>query len=309
MKRLVYLQDLSPWGKIFLLSALIILSALVTAFSGLLIGRLIFGVNLESVALLLTHPDTPATIAFMKFYQLINQFGFFIIPVAVFAFLISPSPSNYLTLDKKPQALALLIAALVIYSILPFNNYLTGMNLNIKFPDSLHFLEEWMKGKEQQAGQLTEVFLKTRSLTGLWVNLLVVALIPAIGEELLFRATGINLLKELTGNVHVAVIVTSFFFAFFHFQFFSFLPRFVLGLLLGYFFVISRSIWIPIFAHFINNASSVIIFYLYYNGSIKVSMNDFGATSNPVYIIGSLLITLWLMVILYRKVGVERYGL
>lgn len=309
MKRLVYLQDLSPWGKIFLLSAIIILSALVTAFSGLLIGRLIFGVDLKSVALLLAHPDTQAAIAFMKFYQLINQFGFFIIPVAVFAFLISSSPSNYLTLDKKPQLLALFIAALVIYSILPFNHYLTELNLNIKIPGSLHFLEEWMKDKERQAEQLTETFLKTRTLTGLSVNLLVVALIPAIGEELLFRVTGINLLKKLTGNVHAAVIITSFFFAFFHFQFFSFFPRFLLGILLGYLFVISRSIWIPIFAHFVNNASSVIIFYLYYNGSIKVSMEDFGATPNPVYIIGSLLITVWLMVILYRKEGVERFGL
>ncbi|NOX87021.1 MAG: CPBP family intramembrane metalloprotease [Chlorobi bacterium] len=309
MKHFGFLQNLSPWGKIFLLTALIMMSALLTAFGGLLIGKLVFGVSLESVAAMLSNPVTPRAIAYMKFYQLINQLGFFIIPVFLFTFLISPSPSGYLTLNRSPGGIALLISALVIYSVLPFNHFLTELNMDFKFPGFLHSVEEWMKAKEIQAGKITETILKTRTYSGLAVNLVVVALIPAFGEELLFRATGINLLKELTKNVHWAIIISSFVFAFLHFQFLSFLPRFLLGMLLGYLFVITKNIWIPVFAHFVNNASSIIIFYLYYNGSIEISMDDFGATQNTVYIIGSLLITLWLMFMLYHKEGANRTGL
>jgi len=309
MKRFVYLQQISPWGKVLILISLIILTALFTAFGSLLIVKVIFGIDIKSVATLLVHPETTKEIAFMKGYQLINQFGFFIFPVIVFSFLISPNPTGYFKLDRKPQLLSLLIGAMVIYTILPFNNYLTELNLQLKFPGFLHPVEIWMKVKEMQAGELTDIFLKTSTISGLMINLLVIALVPAIGEELLFRATGINLIKELTRNVHVAVLVTAFLFAFLHFQFLSFLPRFLLGLLLGYLYVISQSLWVPIFAHFVNNASSVIIYYLHYNGSIKISMDNFGATSNSVYIIGSFLITLWLMFILYRQEGANRFSL
>ena len=309
MNHFGFLQNLSPWGKVFLLAALFMMSGLLTAFGGLLIGKLIFGGSLKSVAVLLNNTSTPSAIAFMKFYQMLNQFGFFIIPVFIFAFLVSPSPSDYLTFTKSPGGIALLISALVIYSSLPFNHFLTELNGDLKFPGFLDSAGRWMKEKELQADQLTETILKTRSLWGLSVNLVVVALIPAFGEELLFRAAGIKLLKELTKNVHWAIIISSFIFAFFHFQFLSFLPRFTLGLVLGYLFVITGSIWAPVFAHFVNNASSVIIFYLYYNGTIGIPMKDFGATQNTVYIIGSLLITIWLMFMLYHREGVDRTGL
>jgi len=309
MKHFGFLQNLSPWGKVFLLTVIFMMSALFTAFGGLLIGKLIFGGSLNSVAGLLSGPDTPEAIAFMKFYQMLNQFGFFIFPVFLFTFLISPSPSGYLTFNKSPGGIALLISALVIYTVLPFNHFLSELNMDLKFSGFLESVGRWMNDKEIEAEKLTETILKTRTLGGLAVNLVVVALIPAFGEELLFRVTGINLLKELTRNVHWAIIISSFIFAFFHFQFLSFLPRFILGLLLGYLFVITGNLWAPVFAHFVNNASSVIIFYLYYNGTIDISMEDFGATQNTVYIIGSLLITLWLMFMLYHKEGAGRTGL
>ncbi len=309
MKQFGFLQNLSPWGKVFLLTTLVMMSALLTAFGGLLIGKLVFDMSLKSVATMMSNPDTSEALAFMKFYQMINQFGFFIIPVFLFTFLISPSPSGYLTLNKSPHGIALLISALVFYSILPFNHFLTEWNMSFKFPGFLHSAGEWMQSKETQGEKITETILKTKTLWGLAVNLVLVALIPAFGEELLFRVTGIKLLKELTKNVHWAIIISSFVFAFLHFQFLSFLPRFLLGMLLGYLFVITKSIWIPVFGHFVNNASSVIIFYLYYNDHIEISMEDFGATQNTVYIIGSLLITLWLMFMLYHKEGADRTGL
>jgi len=225
------------------------------------------------------------------------------LPVLFYSFFVSASPGSYLRLDKKPTALSLLVVGLVVYAILPFLNYLADLNQQIVLPDLFSGIEQWMKAKELQATHLTKIFLRTETIFGLSMNLFIVALIPAIGEELLFRGVLLRLTKEMTKSTHLAVIITALLFSAIHLQFYGFFPRFLLGLILGYSFVFSQNLWVPIFLHFVNNASSVIIFYMHYNGYIKISMENFGASPNPVYIIGSLLATIWLMIILYQKEG------
>lgn len=298
MKRLVYLENLSPWGKLVLLLGLIIVTSLITAFTGLLAGKWYFDVDLATLSDILSNPQTPAHIAYLKFYQLVNQIGVFIVPVVIYSLLVSSNISGYLSLNKAPKLLGLLVSGLVIYTLLPFNQYLLELNQDMNFPKILSGIEEWMRSSEAQAENLTEAFLKTSSISVLMVNLLIVAIVPAIGEEWLFRGVLLKLFKQITGNYNWAVLITAFLFASLHLQFMSFLPRFVLGILLGYLFVITRNLWVPIFAHFVNNASSVIIYYLHFNGKIKISVEEFGSSANVVYIIGSLLITIWLMFIL-----------
>ena len=298
---MVYFENMSAWGKLFLLLGLIILSSLFSAFAGLLIGKLYFGIGLNDLPAYIANPQTTEAIAFVKFYQLINQFGAFIVPVIFYSFLVSADVRGYLYLDRKPGLMSLLISGLVIFTILPFNHYLLEFNQNINFPEMLSGIENWMTDYEAKAKILTESILRTDSIGVLMINLIIVALIPALGEEWLFRGVLLKLFKQITGNFHWAVLITAFLFAALHLQFISFLPRFLLGIMLGYMFVLTRNLWVPIFAHFINNASSVIIFYLHYNNKIKVSLENFGASTNIVYVIGSLLISIWLMFILFGR--------
>lgn len=303
MKRIVYLENTSPFGKLLLLLGLILIFSVLTALSGLLIGKLYLGISITELASLISNPETAEVIGFIKFYQLLNQIGIFILPVAAYSLFISTSPGNYLKLDGKPTALSLLIAGLMVYTILPFLNYVAELNQEIILPEAFWSIEQWMKAKELQAAELTRVFLRTETIGGLSINLFIVALIPAIGEELLFRGVLLRLIKELTNSVHLAVVISALLFSAIHLQFYGFFPRFLLGLILGYSFVFTQNLWVPIFLHFINNASSVIIYYLHYNGFIKISMENFGASPNPVFIIGSLLATIWLMIFLYQKEG------
>ncbi len=303
MKRIAYLENTSAFGKLLLLFGLVLIFSILTVLSGLLIGKLYLGVSLAELASLISNPETDESIGFIKFYQLLNQIGIFILPVAAYSLFVSTSPDNYLKLDRKPTALSFLIAGLVVYAILPFLNYVAELNQNIVLPEAFWGIEQWMKAKELQAAELTKVFLRTETIGGLSLNLFIVALIPAIGEELLFRGVLLRLLKEMTNSVHLAVIISALLFSAIHLQFYGFFPRFLLGLILGYSFVFTQNLWVPIFLHFINNASSVIIYYLHYNGFIKINMENFGASPNPVFIIGSLLATIWLMIILYQKEG------
>ena len=123
------------------------------------------------------------------------------------------------------------------------------------------------------------------------INLLVIALIPAIGEELTFRGVLQQALVRGTKNVHVAIILSAAIFSFIHFQFYGFLPRMFLGILLGYLFYYSGSIWTSILMHFVNNGTVVVLAYLDYKGVVDVDFEHFGSTSSIPLMILSLLLT------------------
>lgn len=301
MKRTAFFGSLTPFGKLLLLICIILMFAIIFALAGLVAGMLIFNAPLNEISNFISNPNTPKAVSFLKFYQVINQIGVFILPALFFSFLISNSSFEYLSLNKVPRLINIFVGGLIIYTILPFNSYLDELNRNMNLPDFLSGMEGWMKEKEDQARKLTEIFLNTHSITGLSVNILIVALMPAIGEELLFRGVFLKLFNGIFKNVHVAILLSAVIFSAIHFQFYGFIPRLMLGIVLGYLFVFTGNLWVPVFVHFLNNASSAIIYYLHHNGHIEISMEDFGTSSNTAYIIGSLLITIWLMMIVYQK--------
>ena len=98
------------------------------------------------------------------------------------------------------------------------------------------------------------------------------AILPAIGEELLFRGVFQRLLTEWTRNIHWGIILAALLFSFFHFEFYGFLPRFLLGVFFGYLFVWTSSIWVPILAHFTNNF--IIVVYSFYQATGNRSITD-----------------------------------
>ena len=115
---------------------------------------------------------------------------------------------------------------------------------------------------EENAKLLTERFLKMDKIGDLLFNLFLIAIIPAIGEEMFFRRVIQKKLKNILRNPHIAILITSFIFSAIHMQFFGFLPRFFLGMVLGYLFYYSGNLLMPIIAHFTNNALAILLMYL-----------------------------------------------
>jgi len=308
MKRLVFFPDTKPAIKLFWLLFLVVLSALIFSVLGLVAGKLLFHRNLSSLVAMLSQPESETAKSFLYIFQLINQIGVFILPPLLFAYLFSTNSGRYLKISLMPSLKVLLLAGISIYTILPFINWLTEINAHMTFPAALAGIGDWMKAKEEQADMLTQIFLSVKSPGGMVLNLLVIALIPAVGEELLFRGLLQRLLGEWTRNVHAGVILTAFIFSAIHLQFFGFLPRFLLGLMLGYLLEITQSLWVPVFAHFVNNATLVILFYLHYNGFITIKMEDFGSSHNYFVIVFSLLVTVGLFYGMKRVSAVDSGG-
>lgn len=293
------LQQFPVYLKLIFLLLIVLVSLLFTMLLGLLAALPLFGPEVLSDLLDLSGMAVEENIPLQRYLQIVSQIGTFIIPALLFALLVHRRVGNYLALDRKPRITTIILSTLLVLFILPFINWLMVWNESIRLPEFLSGVEEWMRNSEDQAMRLTEAFLSDTSPGGFTLNLIMIGLLAALGEELLFRGVLIRLFREWLGNYHLAIWFAAILFSAFHFQFYGFMPRLVLGLVLGYMFVWSGSLWIPVIAHLINNAAAVVISYLYNQGAIQTDVGSFGSSQSTAVIIFSLVATIILLGLIY----------
>ena len=171
----------------------------------------------------------------------------------------------------------------------------------MELPAFLKSIEDAMRAAEDRAALITEAFLKMNNISDLLINLIVVAVLPAIGEELLFRGVLQRLLGEWSKNIHAGIWISAFVFSAMHAQFYGFVPRMLLGALFGYLLVWSGSLWLPILAHFINNGSAVLFTYLFAKGTIQTNPDELGSSGSDLYLVITSIVVCSLMIYqLYR---------
>ena len=231
----------------------------------------------------------------LKVGQAISSALMFIAPPLILYAITRSQPMRAIGFRKYNTAWMLLIGVALMFISLPLTNLLTSWNEKMNLGATFESLEAMLKQMEEAAGDLTERMLQVDSIWGLLGNLLVIALIPAVGEELTFRGVVQQALTKRCKNVHVAVFLSAFIFSFIHFQFYGFLPRMFLGFILGYLFYYSGSIWTSILMHFVNNGAAVVVAYLDYKGLANVDWEHFGSTTNSVVLIASLVLTVGLI--------------
>ncbi|MBM3404177.1 MAG: CPBP family intramembrane metalloprotease [Bacteroidetes bacterium] len=292
------LQTLSPLGKLLFAVIIIMVSLVVVSLLGMAAGMLVFDIRLADLPARLSDYANPDNAVFLKSMQVVQAIGTFILPPLLLALFFSPRVSTYLGLSVKPRLIGIVVSIVVVFVSLPFINWLIDLNENMTLPASLSKVEAWMRMMEDQGLQLTEGFLNIQSFGGLMGNLLVMALLPAIGEELLFRGLFIRLFKDWLKNPHVAILLAAIIFSAFHMQFYGFVPRMVLGVIFGYLFVYTGSLWAPVIAHFINNAAAVVIDFTTRKQITAVQYEEFGKMEQWYWIALSFVASLLLIVYL-----------
>jgi hypothetical protein len=184
---------------------------------------------------------------------------------------------------------------------LPVLEFSVQLNQKMALPGSLKWIEDWMKMKEEEMKVLTERLLSMKTATDLAVNLLMIAILPAIGEELFFRGGVQTAFWRWFKNHHVAIWVTAILFSSIHLQFYGFLPRMLLGAGFGYLYVWSRSIWIPVLAHFINNGLVVVVAWIYQKQGKPIDdVETIAPTQWYVYLVSAFL-TIGLLWFVYKQ--------
>ena len=182
----------------------------------------------------------------------------------------------------------------------PMMELVSRWNMDMKLPAFLEKTEIWMRSQEDQMKELTVKLVMVDSIGMLMLNIVVMAVIPAIVEEYYFRGALQNILGRLFKNIDVAIWVTAIIFSAIHVQFYGFFPRMLLGLIFGYAFLWSKNIWVPIFAHFLNNASVTIIAFVYTkNGKTYEDLQNADPYTIPFYI-SSIIISIAIAFYFYK---------
>ena len=223
-----------------------------------------FAVLGSMIWILITHGNL-VDIGSLKLMQLIQSIGIFVLPPFVLAYLCSNNTTEFLHFDRQINLLVILFVVLFMILIVPFINLLGDLNQRLVLPKALAGLESMMKAYESQATQLTEKLLNVHNLPALFFNIFLIAIIPALGEELFFRGAIQGVLQQKI-NAKAAIWITAIVFSAIHFQFYGFVPRMLLGAFLGYLLVWSGNLWLSIAAHFTNNVLAIIFYYMKTNG-------------------------------------------
>ncbi|MEL5994471.1 CPBP family intramembrane glutamic endopeptidase [Hymenobacter segetis] len=194
----------------------------------------------------------------------------------------------------------LLVVAVLIIVTLPFMSTIIAWNAGAHFPAQMHEFEVWARASEDRAAVLTKFLTKFNTPERFWLGVLVIGLVPAVAEELVFRGViQKNLVRWF--SPHVGVWLGAAIFSAIHFQFFGFVPRFVLGLVLGYLYLWSGNILVSMTAHFTQNAFQLFILYLAQRGQFGWGFDPDSTDALPwLLVIPSALLSAGLLYVLHR---------
>lgn len=237
---------------------------------------------------------------------LLQNLLLFILPSLLTVFLISKRPFTYLWLNNF-GSIRYYIFALIVYIVsLPAMNWLVEWNNSIHLPSSLQTLETVLRALENSAQEITNYILQNTTIGELSIMVLLVGVLTGVGEEFFFRGTLQSILCRKPMNYHIAIFISAFIFSAFHFQFFGFIPRLLMGMFFGYLLLWGKSLWIPIFAHALNN--SFYIINEYYTNATHQSQNfssTIGTSVNMQWIAAISLIATIVLLIFHKRICKE----
>ena len=244
----------------------------------------------------------PSLLTFLRGMLVVQFFALYIIPVFLFARFCDPKPTQYLGLTSaKPLYIILGVAALIV--ALPFVDWTGTINQNL-IPETTT-IGKWMKASEESAAKQIGFMLKRNTVQDLFLNLVLVAVFAGIGEELLFRGVLQRLFIKLFKNPWAGILVTAFIFSAIHLQFYGFIPRFILGILLGLIYWYSGSLWPAIIAHFAYDAFAVVM--IWFNPALADQESVTVSLGNKSILAAISLALIIGIVILMKKISTNSY--
>lgn len=230
----------------------------------------------------------------LKFMQFIQVFFSFVIPAHLFA--KQESGNNvveYFQLNFT-KTKHFLFGVLLIFAVSPLVSFLSIINQEITFPTFLSSIEHYFRNQQIQSEKFATLFLRDNIGVDLLINLFVVGFLAAISEELFFRGVLQNILLQRIKNIHITVFVCSLLFSALHQEFYALIPRLLLGMLLGYAYLYSKSLWVPIVIHFVNNSTAVLLDSFY-----KQKLISFNPNNNEYFGTIGLIISLIATIVLF----------
>jgi len=240
---------------------------------------MIFGIDYSSLESILQHPlvsNRPILWSMM----LVNSVAIFLIPPLIYSYFYSDSTFGFLKLKTAPTKTHIFLTIGIMVCAIPFINFLSEFNTLVL--DAMLGEDNALKLLEKSAEKKLDSIFNDLSFGGLLMNILVVAIMPAISEELSFRGALQQSLVRWTKKQHLSIIFTGLIFSAAHSQFYGFIPRAFLGIMFGYMVMWSGSLWIPIIAHFVNNGITAVTLFAIDQNFLPQSSQNIGGESDSL---------------------------
>ncbi|MFV0391389.1 MAG: lysostaphin resistance A-like protein [Paludibacteraceae bacterium] len=266
----------------------------------LMLFFIFFAFSLAGMVLVSLFFGNTTDIQALKVNQLLLSVFTILLPPIICGYLWYEKPWKAYSMDTLPSGKQTVLAVLLILVISPFINLLAYINEQMALPEFLSGFEAAIREMEDNAGKITGRMLEVNSFSGMLFNLLVMAIMPAVSEELFCRGALQNIFSEKR-NKYVAVWIVAIIFSLIHFQMYGFLPRMIMGALFGYLLIWSGSLWLPIIVHFVNNATIVIATYFGSGSGWYDAMENIGKVETFGYGIISAFISGIFIWMLYKS--------
>jgi membrane protease YdiL (CAAX protease family) len=253
---------LRPYTKLLFAVLLMFMSYLLITLLSMLLALPLFSLTWTGLNAILGEGLTTADIALIKYFQITQTIGLFLLPALLLNYILFYSEERFLTgkVVSRPYIILIIIVLLIVS--IPLISKLIEWNTAIRFPSWAKELESTVKQMEDERNDLTIRMLNNSQIQQLLFNIFMIAVVPALGEEFIFRGILQQLLAKWTRHIHLSIFISAMLFSAIHFQFYGFIPRLLLGMLFGYLFYWSGNIWLAVWAHFINNAFAVILLFI-----------------------------------------------
>ena len=295
-------RTMKPFAQLMFALFVMVASVFIFMVVGMIAAIPFFGIDNLMNGMSATSLNSPEGLSFLKYFQVIQSIGLFVAPPFAIGWLYSGNIGEYLKINRSTRVQSFLLAAISLLMVIPVINFLGAINSQMSLPESLSGLENWLKTMEDAAKILTEKFLKVDSIGGLMFNVFMIAVLPALGEELMFRGVIQRIFSTWTKNYHWGIWITAFLFSAMHMQFYGFLPRMALGAMFGYLLVWTDTMWVPILAHFVNNLMGVLGYFLIDKGTISNDIEEWGTGTEQIpLVIFSFLAVGALLFLIYRS--------
>jgi len=275
-----YLKTRPVWIQLLLFLGMALGIFMVVSIIGMWILSSMTGISMFDVADISKWSNTnPKMLTYVRGMLLLQFLGLFVLPSLLFAYFSDPKPLHYIGLKKpvKPIYWILGIASLII--AIPLVEYTGLLNRQVNFGAA----QKWMQSMEDEALQQIKFMLGKHNPGELITNIIFISLFAGIGEELFFRGVLQRLFIKAFKNPWIGIMITAFLFSALHIQFFGFIPRFLLGILLGAVYWYSGSLLTAIAAHFLYDGFFIVWAYFQpkiiddtesslFNGPIQIAL-------------------------------------
>jgi membrane protease YdiL (CAAX protease family) len=266
----------SPWSQLSILLLLCGFGLIVGSFISLFIADAYLHVPLQNLPDALMNADN-ATLS--RTLQFVSTFFFMALPSMVFARIMNRKPFEYIGFNDAISGKQVFLIVAIIFMGFFVSELLSRVNEMIPISKAA---ETYFKSLEDEYNKEMMAIANMKSLQDYILSLIIIALLPAVFEEMLFRGSLQPVMINITKNAFIGIFITSILFSAIHVSYYGFLPRLALGLMIGYVFYFSKNLWLASITHFLYNAFGVTQLYaLSRQGALTPqSMNS---TSTPLF--------------------------